>query len=138
MMSQFECGREPINVTSMHRPDISWRFTDSNGHEHRWHVASVDDEIDHPVAERYNPSVRYVVPSLVWVKTGEYFDEEGEPHEEGYDACRDCGEKITPRYTADDTEMYIPGLLWCRIDGQLVSKEEFERRLKEEQDSAVK
>jgi len=46
----------------------------------------------------------------------------------GHLECRQCGEHIAPGYTADSNRVYIPGLKWCRINGQSVTPEEFERR----------
>lgn len=124
-MTNFECGQNPIDVTSAHRPDTAWRVTDAHGHEHRWHV-------DGKPAVSYAPSARYETPTLVWVKDGEeYWEDDDEPHAVGHLECRLCGEHIEPRYRADDCTQYIPGLRWYRIDGRLVSPDEYARRLAE-------
>lgn len=118
----FEMRRDMIDVTSMHRPDTSWRFVDAIGHEHRWHV-------DGKPAVSYNPSARYDTPTLVWVKDGEeYWEDDDEPHAVGHLECRQCGERIEPRYTADSTTQHIAGLAHYRINGESVSREEFELR----------
>lgn len=118
----FEMSRDLIDVTSMHRPDTSWRFVDAVGHEHRWHVNGKP-------AESYNPSARYETTTLLWVKDGEeYWEDDDEPHAVGHTECRQCGEHIEPRYTADTTTQHIPGIAHYRINGESVPKEEFERR----------
>jgi hypothetical protein len=119
---RFEAGQDPIDVTSMHRPDTGWVMVDAHGHEHRWHV-------DGRPAVSYSPSATYDVPTLVYVKDGEETDEDGETYEVGHLECRACGEHVRPGYTADTIRQYIPGLRWYRINGQSVSPEEFERRL---------
>jgi hypothetical protein len=121
----FETGCDLIDVTSLHRPDPRWRLVDAHGHEHRWYV-------DGKLAVSYRPEAHYETPTLVWIKDGEeYWEDDDEPHPVGHLECRECGERIEPGYTADDTTQQIPGLRWCRINGQLVSREEFDRRLTE-------
>lgn len=118
----FETGCDLIDVTSIHRPDTSWYFSDEHGHEHRWHV-------DGKPAVSYNPSARYDTPTLVWVKDGEdYWEDDDEPHDVGHLECRQCGEHANPGYTADGTEQHIPGPRWYRINGASVSPEEFQQR----------
>jgi hypothetical protein len=51
--------RDSIDVTSNHRPDISWKFVDSAGHEHRWFVSK------NRVAVAYHPQAKYRVPSVL-------------------------------------------------------------------------
>lgn len=121
----FDYGCEMVDVTSMHRPDTSWLITDTHGHPHRWYV-------DGQPADGYRPDAKYETPTLVWIKDGEeYWEDSDEPHEVGHLECRECGEHIEPHYTADSCTAYVPGLRWYRIDGQHVSKEEFERRVAE-------
>jgi len=119
---EFECGCDPLEVTSLHRPDTSWRFVDRRGHEHRWHVNGKP-------AESYDPQRSYDVPTLMWVKDGETIDEDGEVKEFGHTECCQCCASVTPGYTADTNRCFVPGLRWCRINGESVTPEEFERRL---------
>lgn len=119
----FESGCDLIEVTSQHRPDLTWRHVDADGHEHRWHRDGVP-------AVDYRPEDQYDVPTVRWVHDGYRYDEDGEECEVGHLACRECDETIKPRYRADDTKQYIPGLCWCRINGQSVSRDEFRERLK--------
>lgn len=114
----LECGCEPMEVTSMHRPDTGWKIVDAQGHEHRWHVNGT-------VATRYDPCLQYETPSLVWVKDGEAIDEDGEPYDVGHSECLQCGEHIAPGYTADVYRCFVPGLRWYKIAGRLVSESEF-------------
>lgn len=120
----FETGCEMLDVTSLHRPDTTWRQVDKSGHVHQWYV-------DGSPAQSYDPAKQYTTPTLVWVKDGEqWYDDDDEPHEIGHLECSQCGEHIVPRSTADTETRYIPGLRWCRINGESVSKDEFEARLK--------
>jgi len=122
----FESGCDVIDVTSMHRPDITWRFVDAAGHDHRWCVHGAP-------ADRYDPTATYDTPTLITVSDGWGIDaDDGESVEWTHMECRECGEKITRGYTADEYQQYMPGLRWCRIDGVTVSREEFERRYLEE------
>lgn len=123
----FEQDLGIVDVTSNHRPDTAWRFTDAAGHEHRWFA-------DGQPAESYRADARHEVPSLVWVKDGEdFYPGDDEPHDIGHHECRHCGEHVEPSYTADTNRVFIKGLTTCRINGKQVSKEEFDRRWKEAQ-----
>lgn len=118
----FEMHTELMDVTSLRRPDTSWRVIDANGHEHRWYVNG------QPAAS-YDPEKSYETPTLVWVKDGEeQWDDDDEPHDIGHLECRECGEHISPRYTADTTTQHIPGIVSCRINGERVSPEEYKAR----------
>lgn len=117
---EMSCDR--IEVTSNHRPDTSWVVTDKVGHEHRWFANGSP-------ASRYSPMDTHDVPTLVWVKDGEeYWAGDDEPHDVGHLECRQCGEHIRPRYTADDCRQYVHGLRRCCVNGLPVSLEEFQRK----------
>jgi hypothetical protein len=119
----FEMGCEMIDATSAHRPDVGRVVMDANGHAHPWCGP------DGAPAAHYNPSVHYDMPSLEWVKTGEACDEDDdEPYDVGQYECRICRAVVVPPYTADQYQVYVPGLRWCRINGEPVMREEFERR----------
>lgn len=121
----FECGCEPVDVTSSRRPDTGWTVVDANGHEHRWYV-------DGKPAMEYDPTKQHETPTLIWVKDYEELaDGEDDPVAMGHLECRQCGEHITPQYTADTHRRYIPGSRWFRINGEYVSPEEYERRANE-------
>jgi hypothetical protein len=120
----FEVSYDLIEVTSMHRPDVSWHLIDIGGHEHCWYD-------DSKPATVYNPTTHYTTPTLVWVHDGTGYYEDGEPYEIGHHQCQQCGQHITPRYTADDCTQMIPGMRSYRIDGEYVSPEEFEQRLRD-------
>lgn len=123
----FEMSFDLMDVTSMRRPDETWRYTDVRGHLHQWFE-------DGQPMERYRPDRTHDTPTLVWVKDGEeYWEGDDEPHPVGHNECRECGEHIEPRYTADTTTQYVAGLLHCRINGQVATREEFERQFKESQ-----
>lgn len=59
---QYICGfdGEPFDVTSLNRPDPSWRYTDQQGHLHQWYV-------DGQPAITYTPTKRYDVPTLTQI-----------------------------------------------------------------------
>lgn len=80
----FESGCEPIDVTSLRRPDTGWRHIDAHGHEHRWYTDGVP-------ADTYSPTKSYDVPTLTWVVDGTEYYEDGEPYEYGHHECRECG-----------------------------------------------
>ncbi len=122
---RFETGCDLVDVTSASRPDTAWHFVDGQGHEHRWYVNG------QPAAS-YNPNATYKTPTLIWIKDGEAYFEDGEPYDIGHYECRQCGEHVdSPRCTADTYTRHIGGLRWFRINDQPVSKEEHERRLAE-------
>jgi hypothetical protein len=110
-----------MDVTSIHRPDTDWSLVDSHGHGHRWHADGV-------AVTSYDPRKHYDVPSLLWVKDGVAYYEDGEPYDVGHHECRQCGEHVEPRYTADTEQQMVAGLRWYRINGQPVSPEEFHKR----------
>jgi hypothetical protein len=123
----FEMKRELLEATCLHRPDTSWNIVDRNRHKHSWHA-------DGKPATSYNPGTKYDTPSLVWVKDGEeWWEDDDEPHDVGHLECRICGQYIEPGYTSDSTRQYVPGPYEYTINGQPVSKEEFDRRLTEAQ-----
>lgn len=119
----IEFERELIDVTSNHRPDLNWIFFDSSGHCHQWHNGQI-------LAVKYSPAGFYHVPSIKWVKTGVDYYPDGSEYEVGYYACIDCGEEITPGYTADTTTQYITGVTRYYVDGKEVKKEELEAIMK--------
>ena len=161
--AEFSYGCDPVEVTSLHRPDTGWRVVDAKGHEHRWYDSGresrceaceagyrlVADGIHYDDARggwtwglcrkltpfpatNYNAVHDYVTPTLLWVKDGEEFwEDDDEPHDVGHLECRQCGEHVSPGYTADTYRVYIPGLRWYRINGESVSEQDFERRLAE-------
>lgn len=116
----FEVSRDIIDVTMFSRPDTAWTHTDASGHVHRWHVGR-------KVATSYDPRLHYHVPNMNRVVDVPATDDE--PAQTHYE-CRKCGEHIRPGYTSDTTRQYVSGIARCAINGQSVSAEEFERRLK--------
>lgn len=118
--------RDQINVTSNHRPNIAWKFVDSAGHEHRWFVGD-GDELRSAIA--YHPQASYTVPSIEWIKTGIGLYEDGSEYDTGIYVCKECREEVTPGYTADHIEQYIPGMTHYYLDGKEISKNEATRLL---------
>ncbi len=111
-----------MEATSFHRPDVSWVYIDRESHVHRWQTGGQP-------ATSYSPTCAYTTPTLVWVKDGEeYWDGDDEPHPVGHLECAQCGDRVTPGYRADDTTQYVPGLRWFRINGHLVTPEEYDAR----------
>lgn len=123
----LECHRDMIDVTSNHRPDIAWIFTDSNGHVHRWY-----DDNDKP-STVYRPIVSYSVPSIKWVKDGIGYYPDGSEYEIGHYECILCGETVDPGYTADTVTQYVPGLTHYLVNGQAVSRDEFMKHVPEDE-----
>ena len=122
----FRIESTPVEVTSLHRPDTSWRFVDKAGHEHRWWEGL-------GLAIQYRPTSQYYVDTVKKVVDGWYYDEDGEPFARWHYECDQCGDKVEPGYCADTHTQYIPGIKRCYINDVLVTPEEFERRLKEAQ-----
>lgn len=122
----FEFEREVIDVTSSHRLDVSWVYIDAAQHEHRWYV-------DGKPADAYNPSLNYDTPTLKWVHDGWGHYPDGERYERAHTECSDCGEHIEARYSYDSYVQRIPGLATYKINGQVVSKDEFQLRAAEAQ-----
>lgn len=122
---QFHIESEPLDVTSLHRPDPAWHFTDPSGHEHRWHVNGQP-------ASGYRPSDRYEIPTTRVVQDEPYTDEYGDEVHPSHLECLQCRATVNPGYTADTTRQYVAGLQRCFVDGVEVSREEFERLVKEE------
>jgi hypothetical protein len=119
----FETDCDLVDVTSMHRPDTSWRHVDTYGHTHRWFR-------DGQPADAYAPQGQYEVPTIRWVFESYGFYEDGTQYEIGHHECRQCGDRLEPRYTADSECQYVPGLRRYRINGEPVTAETFTARLK--------
>lgn len=126
----FEMTRDMIDVTSMCRPDTSWKSTDKEGHEHRWYEEILEGELkgDLIPATEYNPQAKYVVPSVMEIVDVPATDEY--PEEVHYE-CKQCGEVIHSGMTSDPMEVWVAGMIHYKVDGLPVSKEEFERKIKE-------
>jgi len=111
----FGVERDLLEVTSLHRPDPTWQYTDAAGHVHQWHTGRI-------VATSYRPDVHYHIPTLVLIvdvpATEEY---PAATHHE----CRQCGETIEPGYRADDHTQYIGGTMRYYVDDRPVQKSEF-------------
>ncbi len=127
----FYAHCDMLDVTSMSRPNTAWTHVDAEGHEHRWYMP-LNEQQTPAAAYRYDPQVRYTLPTLVKVHDGWDYWEDGERTERWHYACKTCGEPVRPGYKADDYEQYIPGIKSYYVDGQLVRREEFFRLLKEE------
>lgn len=117
----FELDYDLVDITSLSRPDTSWRFTDAAGHEHRWYAKGKP-------AESYDPGARHELPTLQWVVTGIGYYEDGDEYEIGEYRCVQCSEVIQPRKTADTCRQMIPGLKHYRINGEHVTEQEFQAR----------
>lgn len=126
MSKTFNVSRDMLEVSMMRRPDPSWVFVDSLGHEHRWYVG------EHPAAN-YDPQARHITPTLVWIKDGEeFFEDDDEPHAVGHLECARCGQYVKPGYTSDTDRQFIPGIQRFTIDGATVSKQRYLDELAEE------
>lgn len=116
----FDSYTGKMEVTSLSRPDTSWRYVDREGHEHRWYSGGVP-------AEGYEPSKRYDVPTLETVEDEPIYvdgDEIPQFHRE----CRICRERITPGRCPDTSPQYIRGLSYFSINGASVTEHEFKAR----------
>lgn len=125
----LEIFRDLIDVTSNHRPDTNWTFTDSHGHIHCWHYFS-----DGKVATSYKPDREYFIPSIEWVKTGVDFYEDGSQFFTGHYQCIKCHDVVIPKYTSDTVQRYVAGMTHYLCDGKRVSPEEFIALLEREKD----
>jgi hypothetical protein len=112
--------RDVIRVDYLTKADERWRFTDSHGHEHRWH----------PGNDPY-PTLRPVYEEPGWCDTCHEVHEDLIDHME----CRQCGDTVTPGTTGPGTEM-IPGMTSYYLDDQPISPEEFEAIMNEYAGSA--
>jgi hypothetical protein len=116
---RFDVECDLMDVTSMARPDPSWKVTDDNGHVHQWYTNGVP-------ASHYSPRLRYDTPTLKWIVDGIGYWKDGEPYEIGHHECRACGQTIqAPRLCPDTTTQFIPGLRHYSINGEPVSEAEF-------------
>ena len=116
----FEMECEPIDVTSVNRPDTSWALIDAAGHQHCWYANGAP-------AGPYNPQTTYELPTLKWVVDDEWIDEDGYERTSGHHECVQCGEHINPRCTADAWRQTIPGMARYYINGDRVTEEVFKR-----------
>jgi hypothetical protein len=125
----FEMKRDPIDVTTLNRPDPKWSFTDAAGHVHQWHVGGKP-------AKRYSPAANYELPTLRWIVDEPATDDWPE---EGHYECITCGATAVPGTCADTIQQFIAGPARCYIDGIPVSREtfetEFEKAKKARQDA---
>ena len=120
----FEICRDLLDVTRISRPDTSWQYTDPYGHVHQWWCEGKP-------SDRYSPSERYELPTLVWVRTGTGYFPDGEPYAIGDYVCVQCRNVVVPRFCPDTTKQYILGMLHYRVDGLEVTKDEFRDALPE-------
>jgi hypothetical protein len=121
----FESHCDLIDVTSLHRPDPSWRFVDADGHQHVWFK-------DGRPATSYHPAGTYDVPTIEFVFEEWGYFEDGERYAIGHQECRQCRARVPePGFTAEAYTQYLPGLRHYTINGEPVSKDEFEARAKQ-------
>lgn len=116
----FESGRDRIDVTSQHRPDLDWTYTDSHGHVHCW------QDPDGTSAVSHHQGVNIL--TMVRVHDGWKYNKDNTRFATVHCECLRCGEHIEPGYTSDVITQYIGVLRWFRINGEYVSQEEFARR----------
>jgi hypothetical protein len=121
-MPRLESGCTLVDVTSISRPDPAWRYTDPAGHLHRWLVGP-----DGLASDHYHPSAHYHVPTAVrvWDGSDAFTTDDGDTLDPGHLACRLCGARVAPGTCADTHQQLAPGLRWYRVDGRLVSRDEF-------------
>lgn len=94
-------SRSMLEVTMLHRPDPNWKFTDKQGHTHKWIDLGGSFQL---------PTLREVtdVPAVMGAdEDGEFEEIPAITHLE----CLVCGERIEPGYRADETAQYVEGLL---------------------------
>jgi hypothetical protein len=96
--------RTVIDVTSAHRPDEAWRFTDAAGHEHRWYLDG------QPMTD-YDHLKKTELPTLEIVRDPDEYDSDGEPYAVYHWECRQCHAVISPGFRADSEERFITGLM---------------------------
>jgi hypothetical protein len=121
----FRMMRDMIDVTSLSRPDPSWRHVDAAGHAHQWYVG------EH-AATAYKPDAIYHLPTTELVQVGTTVYEDDVEETPIYERrCVLCGVEVTPGTRADDTTQFIAGMTSYYIDDERVSKEEFDAAIKE-------
>lgn len=98
--------REVIQVSYLSDIDASWTFTDAAGHRHY---------CDYDAADHY-PTLILVTDETYWCETCQ------DEHELTHLGCRQCGETIRPGTTGPGIR-YIPGMMTCTLDGEVISPE---------------
>jgi hypothetical protein len=84
---------ERIDVTPLREPDPSWRYKDKSGHVHRW----VNGELPTLRQQDVEPAVRVEEDDT----DDAYHDAyayDGYVPSLWYWACRECGQRVNPRY----------------------------------------
>lgn len=119
----YEVYCDMLDVTSNHRPNTGWMFIDRERHEHCWVETATGLR-----AAAYDPSKQYEVPTVEFVRTGSWVDDDGEEHESGHFECKFCRDRVELAFMADTEQRFIPGTKHCRINGESVTVEEFRRR----------
>jgi hypothetical protein len=123
---RFEVQSDPIDVTSMSRPDPSWKVSDPAGHVHQWHSAMAGGP-----ATSYHPADSYSLPTLIAITERAYWPD-GDPYDAviGY-RCLSCGFVLDradwPRRVADISRQFIHGVRCFLVDGVSVTASEFKR-----------
>lgn len=118
-----ECSM--IEVTSMSRPDVQWRYIDKAGHLHRWFYSGI-------MTNRYDTyrlDQAYYAGTLVKIIDAEATEDE--PAIWHYE-CPICGEVIWPGTCADQYQQFIPGIRRFWVDDVPVSEEQFKAFMRED------
>ena len=126
---EYEC--DLIEVTSLNRPDPSWKHVCGCGVTHIWYDG------DRP-ATGYSPTTVYTLPTLKKVVTGQGMWDDGTVYDIWHWECITCNEIVKPGSCADSTTQHIAGLKHYRVDGKTVSEKEFTRLLKANQYANVR
>jgi hypothetical protein len=102
---RFESYTDRMEVTSLSRPDPSWRYTDHAGHVHQWHHNGEP-------AKGYSPTHKYELPTVELVLDEPILPEDydGDDYQRSHRECRICREHIEPGFTADTTRQYVRGI----------------------------
>jgi len=123
---KLEVRREPIEVSSWHEKDPTWRFTDKHGHEHRWHIPRG--------AWQRREQNLWKLPTLRAVEFNVYYPD-GDIGRGVHYYCKRCGELIRPGYRTSPFPRFIAGPTEYYLDGVMIDKTRAETilaKLKEE------
>lgn len=118
---ELEVWGELIEVTSLHEKDPTWRVTDEQGHEHRWHIPYGADD--------WQKQNLWRLPTVRAVHFTFYYPDGGTGYGVHY-YCKRCGERIHPGYRASPYRRYLAGPRHFSLGGEEIDSQRAESILK--------
>ncbi len=111
---QIEVHRDTIPFHRNSAPDMAWRYTDSHGHEHRWHGT---------VERASTPTIRWVYDDGM---PDDYEPPEDRddyvPPRPGHYECVQCGDIVPEPQTTFHT-YHLAGETHFFLDGHYITRE---------------